>query len=939
MHTKNKLKVSCLVLFLVITVFSFIPYVSAETMIFVNEQAGRCSIEICSPKGGTCLGGGTDAGATNNRFYTDVESCFATIDADICDERLLTDGGGPCAGFLTKWTYCRCDIPVDPTVTNAFINYTSPIALDLTVRVNSTITVAWNKTVDQVVLIVNSDIVGEYNLTPSNDSLTHYYYDYPTTITELLNFTWWVNQTTGESASGIVNDSNGVQAIQMGLTVPIILNAEFNVSSVTDQGNVRVNYSITNGSTGLDSTWVVMMPPLSATYNITPTQSGDEYYYDFLADETGKYYAEIHANNSAGEESLPVNASDQDGNLYLVVSAADNLSISITYPQQGCSNGDGCDGADCSICTYCSFSSWTSNFDSLNATGQNSTFSFFNITNNGNIVINIDAQFNQTFNSSLSLHYSNTSTNAYLNISQYPNKTIVQEDLEVGDTLTMWVWLSQDASWEDIQYYAINITGNACGNGNENFVEECDDGNNINGDGCNSTCGLECVSIDALGRGGYLGYSDYIYMQCHPVIKSLTLDVFNDATDDYFWTFLADNGTTNIDVPAQLQQYLDYETAGTFQTTIRQEIQFELDEYYQTLAAHAALRIYHDKNGTFLWDLESNFTSDELDGFFSSTDGPFDGQFLGKYKQFYAADYNPISVYNYSEDNNINANNPLTLLYQIINDTRGNNILPWFRHSVNTEGYYRLATSVYRGLTLDTDYQYYDSNTPPRRVARQGSHSMSRIILALWRSRNLPGHMGIDGEWYYPLPVNRTGLEKSRASPIFYTGATNFSLLVYGDLIFWTYYYNVTAEQIVMPHTYFLDHWDDAVCGTINYSCDLGFGTDCINGSLDNAAYDNYENNFITKRGEGNLTSYNRYCVTGRYLMNNTFSFPSASTIDEYCNANTTYAEEFGRNYTDGFDYINLSTIMFINNSASPIANVISQSEMEAFNTSLDLLC
>ena len=115
---------------------------------------------------------------------------------------------------------------------------------------------------------------------------------------------------------------------------PIISNARINASSsVGINSVVKVNASIVDSEGHLDSVKLEIIPPVSASYNTTPSQNGNEFYNSsIILNEAGHWQFKFYANDTFGNNATQLLAQDLLNNNYIDVQVYGNLSVVLISP-------------------------------------------------------------------------------------------------------------------------------------------------------------------------------------------------------------------------------------------------------------------------------------------------------------------------------------------------------------------------------------------------------------------------------------------------------------------------------------------------------------------------------------------------------------------------------------------------------------------------------
>jgi len=192
------------------------------------------------------------------------------------------------------------------------------------------------------------------------------------------------------------------------------------------------------------------------------------------------------------------------------------------------------------------------------------------------------------------------------------------------------------------------------------------------------------------------------YFNLNSNVKSMSIDRLDQETLNKFWSYLEDlENTSEINVPNPE----NLEVGGTCYLS---------DEEKSTyLAAKVAHSIWKDKNELIPWRL-NDYPIEELDSLI-----PIKIECGSCVNDYFTrvADYSPSFTYDYAKkfimDNKENS------LYAIIKDLRN------FKHGISNDPTYpKVCVSLQTSLS--------------DRISRYGCHSMTRIIIALAKSINLP---------------------------------------------------------------------------------------------------------------------------------------------------------------------------------------------------------
>jgi hypothetical protein len=211
-------------------------------------------------------------------------------------------------------------------------------------------------------------------------------------------------------------------------------------------------------------------------------------------------------------------------------------------------------------------------------------------------------------------------------------------------------------------------------------------------------------------------------------------------------------------------------------------------------AAKSAHAVWLDKNRKLNWQLH-DYTEEELRDLFAK-ELLFDP---GGNTFFSVVDYSPSDVYRYALENGLIGSNKMNTVYLVLNDLRGNNIQTSFYHGSHDLDGDKLNTahSLYNALTVCSPRP---SNVCVR-IARHGCHSMSRIIIGLLRSLNIPGQIVWNGTWF----------ETSHSSAVW---PALQHVMPHGDDIYEGSMRAVPNEEFLIPFSFYENAQNTAVCGT-----------------------------------------------------------------------------------------------------------------------------
>jgi len=957
---KTTKKTSWFLFFLVLLLF--LPVVSADTT-RTNSATGLSCTALCAVYGQACASIGDNIAANDGNWHYDVLSCGINF-GGTCATVMTNDGGGPCGTFPslpTRWTKCKCTGDADsaPSVTAARFNETSPVLNETNVKINATVTHT-NGASNISLVWVELTFPGEspYNLTMASGVDDEFFVDINVNVTAGdLTATIYANSTTaGVVGSDTAQDQDNNNYLSFG-NAPVLNGAYVNGSNLVYNTNVSVNVTVTDLDDDIINVTFEFDPPSSEPFNLTATNfsaTGWMVYHVF--NESGVWNITAYAEDDTGFlESLIAN--DTEDNPYVLVQLESPNEFNWTFP----------DGYNSCIFNF--------NFSlteelNVNCSGQNATTPFYTITNNGSSNLNLDAIFNSNIFSNYSVTWSLTNNTDDANdIEGYTEYFRIKEDVAPDDVIEIWMFANRSGTIPNKTItYQMNLSalcGNLvventedcddgnfingdgcsdiclgeCGNGivDEEAGESCDDGGQDNGDGCDENCTVECEYFPSFANQTY-GY----YFACHPLVKNLTWNTLSSVEKTYFDTFhteINNTGFITIDDPAELPP-LNSTEAECNSSSNCWGVTLTEDETSKYVTAHMAQNVWHDKNETFTWSLEDNFTTSQL-AFLWRRERPansgvalFDGYSGDTGALAYISDHDPPMVYNYTK---VLLNESMNeTVFNMIRDVRGNltDTYPdrvYFYHSQIADGVFGyLAYSAIVSLT-----NLSIGNIPTARMATHGSWGMARILASMSRSVGLPVELTYSGSWLDPLPwgQNFTGPYDSGAARQSIDWTTAEQILIYGDDIYNSNMLGLEPEELLMPYSYWYDNWNGSICGgwVLNYTCNKpsDYGEICTNGTIDLAPYIS---------GTSPLDILNRRCVAARYdRYERELKHPQGATITECCDAVNEISYLSGQNYTDCFEWINHTTMAYFSNHGW--FNVINTTEMEEVNATIMALC
>jgi len=297
------------------------------------------------------------------------------------------------------------------------------------------------------------------------------------------------------------------------------------------------------------------------------------------------------------------------------------------------------------------------------------------------------------------------------------------------------------------------------------------------------------LALLLLDDGDY--YEEYRnYFTNNPKIARSSINQFDQETLGYFWNYIEQMetiGEIRIDEPLESQNCIEpTECPYIYPTDM---------EIKKILAAKAAHSIWLDKNKKLPWELDS-YEEDELKGLFDK-DVLFD-QAINGYRFLSVVDYSPSPIYRYARDSNLIQADKLNTVYKVLDDLRTTDEKMSFLHGSSSypSDFRRTAYTLFDALTTYSDRGYASP-----RVARNGCQSMSRIMLGLLRSVNIPGEEKHGAEWY-------DGGHSSAVWPAIER------VLPHGDDIYGGTLKATPSEKLLPTFEFYEDSQNTNVCGT-----------------------------------------------------------------------------------------------------------------------------
>ncbi len=221
------------------------------------------------------------------------------------------------------------------------------------------------------------------------------------------------------------------------------------------------------------------------------------------------------------------------------------------------------------------------------------------------------------------------------------------------------------------------------------------------------------------------------WFEQHPAVAALTIDVFDVETRAAFCAFTLDLAvlrTLSVAEPEALQSCVEPAYCPTVALTH--------EEVREIRAARAALAIWLDLQDVLPWKL-ADYSEAELAMLFDP-DELFD-PVSGGHGFFSVVDHSPAEVYAFLEANDLIGPDLPSTVERILDEVRTTDAETNFLHGIAAWD------------PVDTAYTAWEALAVPAergRISRRGCHSMTRILLAMLRSVNIPGYETRAGLWF-----------------------------------------------------------------------------------------------------------------------------------------------------------------------------------------------
>ena len=219
------------------------------------------------------------------------------------------------------------------------------------------------------------------------------------------------------------------------------------------------------------------------------------------------------------------------------------------------------------------------------------------------------------------------------------------------------------------------------------------------------------------------------YFAANPSVSNASLATFDRETADYFWVYQNSlKATRTLDMPVPVNTPADTATNGTA------SVYLTTTETIRILAAKTAHAVWLDKEGLVPWRLR-DYDTNHLRALFAKTNlfSP-----SASFYFFSVVDHSPTVGYQYAVEHDLIRSNVLQTIRAVVDDCRAD-----FLHGSSSLGDPSCAYTL--GLALTN---YSSLRWRPARITRLGCHSMTRILLGLLRSLNIPGYETATGDYF-----------------------------------------------------------------------------------------------------------------------------------------------------------------------------------------------
>lgn len=298
------------------------------------------------------------------------------------------------------------------------------------------------------------------------------------------------------------------------------------------------------------------------------------------------------------------------------------------------------------------------------------------------------------------------------------------------------------------------------------------------------------LAADRDGDGTPIGpLPEYLeYFEARSAVAEATIASLDTDSLAMFWRFirgLEETGQIAIEEPVASQNCDAPTSCGYISLT-----ETERTTIYVAKLAHS---IWLDQNDTLPWHLV-DYTAEELRGLFDRDLLFHNGNGFNS-----VVDYSPSYAYGYVTDRGLVGETMEATLEAVVAELRTTDSDRDFIHGLAAHG-----DPTNTAYTLEEALETYTDRGGPVRISRRGCHSMSRIVLALLRSVNIPGLETHAGEWY----LDR---HSSAVWPILER------VLTHGDNVYSALITAGPTLDLTPPTAIFDDEENIAVCGEDRY--------------------------------------------------------------------------------------------------------------------------